>query len=79
MVAAMSAYTWTTMKVAIHRKGDNPAYADGVTYVEIVDEAAGAVLELSQGDQRIRIDPEELELILTEAQRMLAGFPEDKE
>ena len=75
----MTDYTATVMKIAIHRKCDSPAYADGVTYVEIVDEAAGAFLELSQGDQRIRIDPEELELILTEAQRMLAGFPEDRE
>jgi len=73
----MSDYTATVMKMAIHRKCDNPAYADGVTYIEIVDEAAGAFLELSQGDQKIRIDPEELELILTEAQRMLAGYPED--
>jgi len=75
----VSDYTWTIMKIAIHRKGDNPAYADGVTYVEVVDESAGAVLELSQADQKIRIDPEELELILTEANRMLAGFPEDRE
>ena len=73
----MTDYTATVMKIAIHRKCDSPAYADGVTYIEIVDEAAGAFLELSQGDQRIRIDPEELELILTEAQRMLAGYPDE--
>ena len=75
----MSDYTWTTMKVAIHRKGDNPAYADGVTYIEIVDEGAGAFLELSQDDQKLRIDPEELALIAAEAGRIMAGFPEDKE
>ena len=75
----MSEYKATVMKVAIHPADKNPAYDDGVTYIEVVDEAAGAFLELSQGDQRIRIDPDELELILTEAQRMLARFPGDKE
>lgn len=72
----MSDYTWTTMKVAIHRKGDNAAYADGVTYLEVVDEGAGAFLELSQDDQKLRIDPEELALIATEASKMMAGFPD---
>lgn len=71
----MSDYTWTMMKVAIHRKGDNPAYADGVTYIEVVDEAAGAFLEISQGEARIQIDPEELDVICSEAKKLLKGWP----
>lgn len=72
----MTDYTATTMKIAIHRKGDNPDHGEGVTYIEVADEGAGAFLELSQDDQKIRIDPEELDLIVSEAKKMMAGFPD---
>lgn len=72
----MTNYTTTTMKIAIHPAGKNPAYDDGVTYIEVVDEAAGAFIEISQGESRIQVDPEELDLIVSEAKRLLKGWPE---
>lgn len=71
----MSEYKATVMKVAIHPADKNPAYDDGVTYIEVVDEAAGAFLELSQGENKIQIDPEELDKIYNEAKRMLREWP----
>jgi len=71
----VSEYKATTMKVAIHPVDKNPAYDDGVTYIEVVDEAAGAFLEISQGEARIQIDPEELDVICSEAKKLLKGWP----
>lgn len=71
----MTTYACTIMKVAIHPVDKNPAYDDGVTYIEVVDEAAGAFLELSQGENKIQIDPEELDKIYNEAKRMLREWP----
>jgi hypothetical protein len=70
-------YVTTVMKVAIHPEGKNPAYDDGVTYVEVVDHAAGAFIEISQGEMKIEIDPEELDLIITQAKQLIAGFPDE--
>lgn len=72
----MTTYTATIMKVAIHHADKNPAYDEGVTYIEVADEAAGAFIELSQGESRIRLDPEELDLIVSEAKKLLDGWPD---
>jgi hypothetical protein len=35
---------------------DKPLFSDGVTFVELVDEAAGQFLEISQEESKIRLD-----------------------
>lgn len=66
----------TIMKVAIHPKGKNPYYDDGVLYLELVDEGAGAFLELSQGENKVAIDPEEVEVIAAAAKQLMQGVGE---
>ena len=66
----------TIMKVAIHPKGKNPVYAEGVLYLELVDEGAGAFLELSQGENKVAIDPEEVEVIAAAAKQLMQGVGE---
>lgn len=66
----------TVMKVAIHQPGINPVYGDGVIYIEVVDEAGGAFIELSQGENRVQIDPTELDLVVAKAKELLENFPE---
>lgn len=53
----------TVIKIAIHPEDKNPVYDDGVLYLELVDEGAGAFLELSQGENKVAIDPEEFDVI----------------
>ena len=66
----------TIMKVAIHRKGKSPVYGDGVLYLELVDEGAGAFLELSQDENKVAIDPEEFDVIAAAAKQLMQGVGE---
>lgn len=38
----------TMMKAAVHPNTENPVFGDGVIYVEVHDDAAGAFVTLSQ-------------------------------
>lgn len=66
----------TVMKIAIHPEGQNPVYDDGVLYLELVDEGAGAFLELSQGENKVAIDPEEFDVIAAAAKQLMRGVGE---
>jgi len=74
----MANYTTTTTEVTVHRVGENPVYGESATRVRLDDEAGGFFIVLEQcreigndGEQRIRVDPEELELIAQTAREML--------
>jgi hypothetical protein len=73
----MALYKTTATEVTVHRAGENPIFGEGATRVRLDDEAGGLffVLEQSRDDcdglQRIRVDPEELELIAITARTML--------
>jgi len=51
-------YETRTTKMIVGVKGEQ-IFDDSVTEIEIVDEAAGEFLEISQDDQRLRFDAEE--------------------
>jgi hypothetical protein len=73
----MTNYTTTTTEVTVHQVGENPIFSEGATRIHLDDEAGGFffILEQSREDteglQRIRVDPEELELIAESARTML--------
>ena len=66
----------TVMKIAIHTEDKNPVYDEGVLYLELVDEGAGAFLELSQGKNNVAIDPEEFDVIAAAAKQLMQGVGE---
>ena len=71
--------TWKTTYIAavVHRVGDNPIINEGSTTVRLCDEAGGAFISLtdSQGET-IKLDPEELEMVVEVARNMLKAFHE---
>jgi hypothetical protein len=57
----------------------NPIYGEGVTTITIDDEACGGYIVLTQDDQTIKLDLEELQLITKTAMRMLAQYKKHDE
>lgn len=71
-------YKATTIAVAVHPENENPIYGDSVIHVLLEDEAAGAFIVLEQNTDdtvkpRIRVELEELELIVETARRIING------
>ena len=52
----------------------NPIFGEGVTTITIDDEAAGGYIVLTQDDQTIKVDPDELQLITKTAMKLLAAY-----
>jgi hypothetical protein len=52
----------------------NPIFGDDITTITIDDEACGGYIILTQNEQTIRVDPEELQLITKTAIKMLAQY-----
>lgn len=59
-------------QVSVFRKGLNPIYGEGTTHIRIEDEAAGPFIILSQNDQEIRLDEDEIQVIADAALKLLA-------
>lgn len=51
-------YETRTTKIIVGVKGDQ-IFSDSITEVEIVDEAAGEFVEISQHDKKLRFDADE--------------------
>jgi hypothetical protein len=71
----------TPIKVAVHRKDDNPIFGENVIHVSVDDEAAGPfiVLESNAGHaDGLRIDQDELEAAVVAARQLIAGFQNPK-
>ena len=51
-------YETRTTKIIVGVKGD-PIFSESITEIEIIDEAAGEFLEISQDDKKLRFDKEE--------------------
>lgn len=67
----------TPLKVAIHRKQDNPVFADGVIYVTLNDEAAGPFIVLQSNavtNEGISLDIEELNKAHEAAHILMSKF-----
>lgn len=75
-------YKATPLKVSIHNRITNPIFGEQVTHLEIDDEAAGPFLILNQeclGEMNtIRLDIEELEVIVKEARKMIEIYKENE-
>ncbi len=73
----MTTYKSTYISAAVHRVGDNPIINECSTTITICDEAGGAFISLtdSQGET-IKLDPEELEMVVEVARKMLKAFHE---
>lgn len=68
----------TPIKVALHRKADNPIFGENVIHVSVEDEAAGPfiVIESNAGyADGLRIDSDELEAAVVAARQLIAGLP----
>lgn len=62
----------TITAMVIHPPDVNPCYGEDVIEISMVDEAGGAFFELRQDDRGpIRADLEDLQALVTAAQRML--------
>ena len=55
----MSIYKFTPVKYNLSTQKDNPIFGDSVTSVEIVDEAGGAFILISQDDDELRFNFDE--------------------
>ena len=66
----------TTIKVAIHRRGTNPIFGEGVVHVSVEDETGGPFIVLESDDDNsggLRIDMEELEAAVVAARMMIGA------
>ena len=70
----MSKYTTSTISTVVHMDDRNPIFGEGVVTVTVDDDAAGGYIVLTQDDQTIKVDPDELQLITKTAIRMLAAY-----
>jgi hypothetical protein len=57
----------------------NPIFGDEIITVTIDDEAAGGFIVLTQNEQTIKVDPDELQLITKTAMKMLANYKKHEE
>jgi hypothetical protein len=73
----MTTYKSTYLSASVHLAGDNPIINEQSTTVRICDEAGGAFVSLTDSEgTTIRLDPEELEMVVKVARNMLNAFHE---
>jgi hypothetical protein len=68
----------TPVKIAVHRIDDNPIFGENVIHVSVDDDSGGAyiVIEANEGQMDgLRIDLDELEMVLVAAKILIAGIP----
>ena len=70
-------YKTTTTQITIHRKDENAVFGESAIRIKIEDEGAGGYLVIEQDESSIRVDPEELELIILEARKIMAQFEDE--
>jgi hypothetical protein len=70
----MSKYITSVVSTVVHMDDRNPVFGEGVVTVTIDDEAAGGYIVLTQEEQTIKVDPDELQLIAKTAIKMLAQY-----
>jgi hypothetical protein len=56
----------------------NPIFGDDITTITIDDEACGGYIVLTQNEQSIKIDPDELQLIAKTAMKLLANYKKNE-
>jgi hypothetical protein len=69
----------TVLKIAIHADDSNPVFGDQTYHVEIVDQAAGGYIRISEAigneeGRHIDFDLQHLELITEEARKLIEQY-----
>ena len=65
----------TILKVSLHPDDCNPVFGDRAIHIEVLDEAAGPFLKITQNtEEQGRFDFNELEEILKEAKVLIENF-----
>jgi len=75
----MSKYITSVVSTVVHMDDRNPIFGEDITTITIDDEACGGFIVLTQNEQTIRLDPEELQLIAKTAMKMLAQYKKHEE
>ena len=75
----MTDYKTTITQVTIHKADESAVFGESATRVKLEDEGAGQYLILEQDGGSISLDPEELELIIIEARKIMAQFKDEIE
>jgi hypothetical protein len=70
-------YMATITSVSVHPEGDNPVFAETATTIRLQDEGGGYFIELGQGEGSIRLDAEEIDLVMNEAKKLLKNAKGD--
>jgi hypothetical protein len=70
-------YKTTITQVAVHKSNDSPVFGESATRIKLEDEGAGKYLVIEQDGGSISLDPEELDLIIAEAKKLMAQFEDE--
>ena len=74
----MSKYITSVVSTVVHMDDRNPIFGDDITTITIDDEACGGYIVLTQNEQSIKIDPDELQLIAKTAMKLLANYKKNE-
>lgn len=72
-------YKTTITQVTIHKADESAVFGESATRVKLEDEGSGGYLVIEQDGGSIRLDPEELDLIIAEAKKLMAQFKDEIE
>ncbi len=61
----------TIMSICIHPESVHPVFGENVTTISLDDEAAGMFFVITQNDQKIRIELNELALLLESGKKLI--------
>lgn len=64
-------------QVTIHKADESAVFGESATRIKLEDEGAGGYLVIEQDDVSISLDPEELDLIIAEAKKLMAQFKDE--
>lgn len=70
----MSKYITSVVSTVVHMDDRNPIFGEDITTITIDDEACGGYIVLTQNEQTIRFDLDELQLVTKTAMKMLANY-----
>lgn len=72
LVPEAQGYVQTISAINVHRMDANPVFAEGLTKVRIEDEAGGCFVVLEQEDGSVRLDFDEVEMVVQAIARLRA-------
>jgi hypothetical protein len=70
----MSKYITSVISTVVHMDDRNPIFGEGIVTITVDDDAAGGYIVLTQDEQTIKVDPDELQLIAKTARKLLAQY-----